>query len=78
MIGVALILMGCVSLYLAFSLLKDYRRRENGFAPSDDLELNYWWQLTTKVRRFHSHLDLWIFGVLGPVLIVVGLIAVFD
>ena len=78
MIGVGLILLGLVSIYLATSQLRDFRRNQNDFAPSDSTGLHPLWKTTFRIRRFSSHMDIWIFGLLGPALIVGGLVAVLS
>ena len=78
MIGIGLILLGCVSIYLAIIRLKDHRSRRNDFVPLDSISVSdVWLKRTLKVQRFSSILDIWIFGIGGPTSIALGLIALF-
>ena len=73
MIGLGLIVLGCLSLYLGISNFRDYRRGQNALCPADVAGLHPLWNTVFKLRRFNAHLDIWIFLVLGPALVVGGI-----
>ena len=75
MIGLGLILLGCLSLYLGFNKLKDRRKSRNEFSATATSGLHPIWKKVSKLQRFNAHLDIWIFLVLGPVVIIVGVVA---
>jgi hypothetical protein len=77
-IGLGLILLGLLSVYLAVSQWRDYRANQNDFAPRDAAGLHPLWKTTFRIQRFSSHLDIWIFAVLGPALVIGGVIALLK
>jgi hypothetical protein len=77
-IGFGIIVLGCLSLYLGLSQLRDYRASRNDFGPDDITGLHPLWGKVFKLRRFNAHFNIWMFLGLGSVCIVVGIAAVLG
>ena len=78
MIGAALILLGCLSIYLGMAKLRDFRSGDNEFGPIDVTGLHPLWEKVFKIQRFNGHLDIWMFLILGPACIVGGLVTLLT
>jgi hypothetical protein len=77
MMGVIIILLGCVGIYLAVCKFRDFQAGRSEFAPSDTTDLHPLWKRTFKIQLLNAHIDIWIYGILGPFMIIVGAIALF-
>jgi len=73
-IGPLLIASGFGFAWLAYSQFKNWRRGQGGFVQYEADASDRWWKLNAKVRRFSSHLDLWMFAILAPFSVVAGVI----
>jgi ABC-type antimicrobial peptide transport system permease subunit len=74
-IGLVFIAFGFGFAWLAYSQFKDWRRGKGEFVRYEEDTSGRWRILNAKLRHFNSHLNLWIFAVLAPFLVVVGVVA---
>ena len=74
MIGPLFIALGLLCAWLAHAQFKDWRRGTADFHRYEEDTSDRWWKLNSKLRRFNSHLDLWMFAVLSPLMVTVGVV----
>ncbi len=73
LIGLACIILGVAATALGVWNYWDWRAKKGLFEPVNDTGLGAWWKLAVRVQMFNNHLDIWIFFLLGPVLIALGI-----
>lgn len=73
MIAVALIVLGILSLWLGITQLRDRRMGQNDFAANDLTDLHPLWGKVFTLQRFSARIDIWMFLILGPVMVGFGL-----
>lgn len=74
MIGPLFIALGLLSAWLAHKQFKDWQRAKGDFHQQEEYTSDRWWKLNAKLRRFNSHLDLWMFAGLAPLMVAVGVV----
>jgi hypothetical protein len=77
-IEIGLILIGLASIGLGLWNFRDWRRSTSQFSPIETEGLNTWWKRTARIQRFNHHLDIWIFLILGPASIALGIYAMLK